>query len=336
VFTGACATSSPPETAAPAADPAQPTDARAAQNSDALDPGRSAGVEGDRVATPTISGMPDAPLPADTPEELLGRWWAQPDDPYHTFEGPVAPDAGWLFLAGGGALPADVMRRFVELAGGPDARIVVIPTASGEERLGPSWNGLSALRRAGARNLELVHTRSRREANSPEFASRLDAADAVWIPGGRPYRVIDAYLGTLTHDAIARVLERGGVVGGSSAGASILASYLVRGAPEGNHIVMGQGYERGFGFVRRLAVDQHLRARGRVNDLTEVVRRYPYLLGLGLDEGTAVEIRANQARVLGAGRVYVYESADYSGLRPPYFYLLPGDRYDLLGKRVLR
>jgi len=320
---------------APASEFSQPNSTPSPASTVALEGPLSRAQEGDLVATPTISGIPDAPLPDDAPPEVLDRWWAQPDDPYNAFNGPVAPQEGWLLLAGGGPLPPSVLTRFVELAGGPDARIVVIPTASGEEAFDQSWRGLAALRRVGARNLSILHTRSRAEANSPDFAAQLDDAAAVWIPGGRQWRLIDAYLGTLTHDAIARVLERGGVVGGSSAGASVIASYLVRGAPEGNHVLMAMGYERGFGFLRRMAVDQHLRARGRVSDLQEVVRQYPYLLGVGLDEGTAMEIRGNHARVLGAGRVYIYESTDYSGLRPPYFYLQSGDEFDLLWKQVL-
>jgi cyanophycinase len=288
------------------------------------------------ACAPRLSPIAATGLPADSPEEFADRWWAAPDRPYAPFSGPILPARGTVMIAGGGALPSSVMERFVELAGGPDALIVVIPTASSREDFSEGWQGLAALRRAGARNVIVMHTRSREQANSEEFIRPMEEAQGVWVSGGRQWRLVDAYLGTRMHDAIGRVLERGGVVGGSSAGASVMASYLVRGAPEGNHILMAIGYERGFGFLRRMAVDQHLRARDRVSDMVDVVNRYPYLLGVGVDEGTALEIRGNHARVLGAGRVYVYESQDFSGTGTPFFYLQPGDQFDLLWKQIVR
>jgi cyanophycinase len=272
-------------------------------------------------------------LPGDGPEDYSERWWAQPDHPQESFPGPVLPGDGWLLIAGGGTLPPSIYRRFVRLAGGANARIVVIPTASSEEGFDDDWYGLAPLKRAGARSLRILHTRSREEANSLPFVAALENATGVWISGGRQWRLMDAYLGTRTHDALARVLERGGVVGGTSAGASAMASYLVRGAPEGNHVVMALGYERGFGFLRRAAVDQHLRARDRERDLRMVVDRYPHLLGLGLDEGTALEIRGNRGRVLGRGRVYIYESSDFDGTGVPHTFLREGDEFDLLWHR---
>ncbi len=300
------------------------------------EPQISAGVSGGGYVLSTGSYVPDIPdLPSDGAEDYSDRWWAQPDHPQQSFQGPVLPGEGWVLVAGGGVLPPRIYQRFVQLAGGSDARIVVIPTASSSERFGPGWSGLDPLRRAGARDLRILHTRSRSEANSEQFVEALEDATGVWISGGRQWRLMDAYLGTRTHDAIARVLERGGIVAGTSAGASALSSYLVRGAPEGNHVVMALGYERGFGFLRRMAVDQHLRARNREQDLLMVVDRYPHLLGLGLDEGTALEIRGNRGRVLGSGRVYIYESTDFDGRVAPHTYLRSGDEFDLLWHRFV-
>jgi hypothetical protein len=92
----------------------------------------------------------------------------------------------------------------------------------------------------------------------PEFAAVLRTATGVWLPGGRQWRLTDAYLDTRTHRELEALLERGGVIGGTSAGASVQASFMVRGAPEGNHIVIAPGRTRGFGFLRNAAVDQHL------------------------------------------------------------------------------
>src|SRR5690606_38805658 len=150
----------------------------------------------------------------------------------------VGPERGTLFIAGGGNLGLDMIERFIQLAGGPDAPIVVIPTAATEDTFPESWPTLRMLREAGARNLTVLHTRSRDTADSREFTAPLRAAGGVWISGGRQWRLADVYNDTRTVAALRGVLERGGVIGGTSAGASVQASYMVRGAPQSNRIVM--------------------------------------------------------------------------------------------------
>src|SRR4030095_4405381 len=105
------------------------------------------------------------------------------------------------------------------------------------------------------------------------------------------------------------VLARGGVIAGSSAGATIQGSYMVRGAPEGNHIMMAKGHEEGFGFLKNSAIDQHVIARKREEDLLPVIAAHPALLGLGLDEGTAIVVQGDRARVVGASKLAVYDQA---------------------------
>ena len=99
-------------------------------------------------------------------------------------------------------------------------------------------------------------------ADTEAFAAPLKTARGVWFAGGRQWRLVDAYMGTRTQREIEAVLARGGVVGGCSAGATIQGSYLVRGAREGNQIMMAKGYEEGFGYLRGVAIDQHLLASG--------------------------------------------------------------------------
>jgi cyanophycinase len=222
----------------------------------------------------------------------------------------VGPANGTVLVAGGGRLGPEIWGRFVELAGGPDARIVIIPTAGTEEDFPESWSGFLPLRDAGATNLRVLHTRDRVEADSEALAEILRGADAVWIPGGRQWRLVDAYLHTRVHDELRGVLARGGVVGGTSAGASIQAEFLVRGDPETNQVVISPGYEEGFGFLAGTAVDQHLLARARENDLWEVLALRPDLLGIGLDEGTALVVTGDLAEVIGASQVLLYVPSD--------------------------
>lgn len=246
----------------------------------------------------------------------------------------VGPPRGALVLAGGGRLPAEVTERFIALAGGGDARIVVIPTAGTDDAFPDDWHVAASFREAGVSDVAILHTRRRGEADSEAFVAPLRRATGVWIPGGRQWRLTDAYLGTRTLHELGELLRRGGVIGGTSAGASVQPSYMVRGAVEGNTVLMAPGYEAGFGLLRDVAVDQHLLARGRQDDLLTVVRRHPGLLGIGIDEGTALIVTRNRAEVVGTSVVAFYNAADRDTL--PYYFLRRGDVFDLGARRTVR
>jgi cyanophycinase len=236
--------------------------------------------------------------------------------------------------AGGGELRREIYAKFLELAGGHEARIVLVPTAGAEDGSHDAWTALAALRNVGARRIEVLHTRNRKVADLEAFASPLREADGVWISGGRQYRLVDVYLGTRTHEELEAVLARGGVIGGNSAGASVLASYLMRGSEEGNTIVVDADRTEGFGFLRGVALDQHLLARGREDDLLGVLRVRPELLGIGIDEGTAMVVTGDLASVMGEGSVAIYDFTDPLALIP-LRYLRDGAVYDLGARQVL-
>jgi cyanophycinase len=240
------------------------------------------------------------------------------------------PKKGTLLIAGGGTLGPEIWKRFMDLAGGPDAPIVFIPTADGKIQYEPGSATEKALRAAGFRNITVLHTVNRTEANTKQFIQPLKKARGVWIGGGRQWRLVDSYLDTRTLKQLERVLKRGGVIGGTSAGASIQASYMVRGAREGNEIMMAPGYERGFGFLQNAAVDQHLLTRKREKDMMQVIDKHPALLGIGIDEKTAILVRGNQFEVIGASKVAIYDKdnppdADGHG----WYFLSQGDQFNL-------
>jgi aminobenzoyl-glutamate utilization protein B len=245
-----------------------------------------------------------------------------------TQSGPpsVGPAAGSLVIDGGGEASA-TRERFIALAGGPDAVFVLIPTAAEGDDIKLDREAATFTQHFGARKVTVLHTRDRAIADSQEFVAPLRSARGVWFGGGRQWRLIDAYLGTRTQREIEAVLARGGVVGGGSAGATIQGSYLVRGAREGNHIMMAAGYEQGFGYLRRVAIDQHLLVRGRQEDLVDVITRKPELLGLGLDEPAAIVVQGDRFEVIGKSVVGVYDGKDHDGKR--YYFLAPGDQFDL-------
>lgn len=220
---------------------------------------------------------------------------------------PPNVEKGTLIIGGGGPTPTEVWRRFIQIAGGPNAAIVVIPTAL-EDPVPREPGEVKFLKRMGVKNVKVLHTRSRAEADKPEFWAPLKKANGVWLSGGRQWRFVDAYLDTATEKALHEVLGRGGVIAGSSAGASIQSEYMPRGDPLGNRQMMAEGYERGFGFLRGTAVDQHFFVRKRQRDMTELVTAYPQLLGIGIDEGTAIIVQGPIMEVVGKSKVAVFDT----------------------------
>lgn len=227
--------------------------------------------------------------------------------------------AGALVLGGGGRMSGAIVRRFIELAGGPQSLIAVIPTAMGDP-VPPRPGEETMLRRQGAKKLVVLHSRGLSESEAKRFAEVLRKAGGVWFCGGRQWRLVDAYGGTDVERLFHEVLERGGVVGGSSAGASIQASYMVRGNPLGNREVMAEGYEKGFGFLPGAAVDQHFSQRGRLADMEALVARFPQLLGIGLDESTAIVVKGSVAEVMGLHKAHFYARGRRNSLAAKAFY----------------
>ena len=249
----------------------------------------------------------------------------------------VGPPRGAVMVVGGGTQGPELYAKFIELAGGPDALIIDVPTAGGDSVYPADWRGTRGLKAAGARNIVVLHTLDRRIADSDSFTAPIARAGGVWFEGGRQWHLVDRYAGTRTERAFHEVLARGGVVGGSSAGASILSSYMLRGARAGNATIMAPGYEVGFGFLRGVAVDQHVVARDRLRDLADsLLPRRPDLLGISEDEGTAWVIRGDTAEILGRSKAFVYGGRDPNDSGVPFLTLRPGDRYDMGARRVMR
>jgi len=240
-------------------------------------------------------------------------------------------------MLAGGAIETDLYAEFVRLAGGDDAEIVYVPTAAESVDVASTRDQVrNRAMQIGASpdKVTVLHTRDSLVADTDSFATPLQSADAVWFGGGRQWRLVDAYSGTQTLDGFWSVLERGGVIGGSSAGATIQGSFLVRGDTETNEIMMGN-HQKGFGFLPQSAVDQHLLARNRQYDLIPVIEAHPELLGIGIDENTAVVVQKDTMRVVGESKVAIYDHrrwAEADGTLPrdeQFFFLKPGDRFDL-------
>ena len=247
----------------------------------------------------------------------------------------IGPENGSLVIVGGALRDQAIIERFLDLAGGPDVPIVVIPTAAGGDEYDQYWRGLRQFKAAGAVNLTVLHTNDRDEADMEEFVAPIKEARGVWFGGGRQWRLADSYLNTKVHEELWALLDRGGVIGGSSAGATIQGSYLARGDTETNTIMMGD-HQEGLAFVKDVAIDQHLLMRNRQFDLIEIIEAHPNLLGIGIDENTAIVVQGDRFQVMGQGYVAIYDHnarLDSGGL---FYFLAPGDRFDLATREAFR
>ena len=247
----------------------------------------------------------------------------------------IGPANGALVIVGGAMRDRAIMDRFLNLAGGPDAPIVIIPTAGGDEKYDQYWQGLRQFRDAGATDLYVLHTKDRAISNSEEFVRPIQGARGVWFGGGRQWHLADSYLDTRVHEELNALLDRGGVIGGSSAGATIQGSYLARGDTKTNTIMMGDHVE-GLGFIKNVAIDQHLLRRNRQFDLVEVIETFPDLLGIGIDENTAIVVQGDRFEVMGQSLVAIYDhnrTLDSGGL---FYFLAPGDSFDLVTRQAFR
>jgi cyanophycinase len=232
----------------------------------------------------------------------------------------LASRSGALVICGGGMLPDSVRSRFVELAGGPRARIVVIPTAH-QIADGPSVNTvLDPWKDKGAASVEFVHTRSRERANDPDFVRPLTEATGVWFGGGRQSYITDAYLGTEVERQLKALLDRGGVIGGTSAGAAVMTRVMIT---QGRTTAdVGQGFD----FFPGAVVDQHFLRRNRLSRLLSVLTDHPDLIGLGIDERTALVVNVRSRLLSVIGDSYVVACVPGPAGYPPRLEILkPGD-----------
>ncbi|HTX34219.1 MAG TPA: cyanophycinase [Bryobacteraceae bacterium] len=267
---------------------------------------------------------------------FAGCLWAQ--------EPEYGPPNGTLVIQGGGSdVGTGIFETFINKAGGLDAKIIVVPTAGGnrtpdgklrvynEDQVVASW------KRRGCTNVHMLHTADPKVADTEEFAKTLRDAKAVWFNGGRQWNCVDSYANTLTLKEFHNVLARGGVIGGSSAGATIQGDYLVRGAIAGSDIVMTPepNHEHGFAFLRKVAIDQHINTRNRWDDLIQVIKKYPNMLGIGLSEGTAIVVTGDRFEVIGKWKVAIHDNTRvYQPWEKPYYILSVGDVYNMKTRKI--
>jgi cyanophycinase len=257
----------------------------------------------------------------------------------------IGPEKGTLIIVGGGNVGPDIWAKFVEKAGGTNAKIIYVPTAGDDSTIAKN-NSVTVrkLKELGVNNITVLHTRDPKVANTEKFAAPIKQATGVWFEGGRQWKIADAFLGTLAQKEFNALLNRGGVIGGTSAGATIQGSYLFRGDTKGNTILAGD-HTQGLDFIHNVAIDQHILKRNRQFDLLSFIKTRPDLLGIGIDESTAIEVHQNQFEVLGASYVAIYDSKQFaadaknpsgdSKNNGPFYYLKKGEKFDLLNRKLI-
>lgn len=257
---------------------------------------------------------------------------------------------GHLVLIGGGEKPRDAMEKFVELAGGREAAIVVVPTASQEPDTAEYYQKLFR-DDYGCTSVTVLSIATRADALREDLAALARTAGGVFFAGGDQTRITAALLDTPVLAAIGEAFGRGAVIGGTSAGTACQSALMITG--EGDFTVIRAGaveLKEGLGFFRGVIVDQHFIARQRLNRLLSVILEHPALLGVGVDEDTAVWVRPDQTlAVLGHRSVVVLDAQGATvsrGDEPPatpslgvhglrMHVLLPGEQFDLTRRQVL-
>lgn len=253
---------------------------------------------------------------------------------------------GHLFIIGGGHRSKEMMRQFVDLAGGTNARVVVLPNASGE----PDTAGMEMaeeFRSYGVASADWI-LMTREEAMNEASTKRLDGATGIYFTGGDQSRLTAVFVGTPVHKKLRRLYLDGAVVGGTSAGAAVMSKIMITGNELLNkdtanaYISLKKGNIEtadGLGFLDGVIIDQHFVRRKRHNRLVSLVLENPKLIGIGIDEATAIIVNPdNTFRVTGTGSVIVYdarnarsvravESGNLAGYHLAMSILVDGDRY---------
>jgi cyanophycinase len=225
---------------------------------------------------------------------------------------PDGEERGWIVPIGGAEEKEDdprILRRFVDLCGGSDADIVVIPTASRLADTGPRYERLFA--ELGAAHATAIDFDTRRDAEEKGRLERIARASGIFFTGGNQLRISTLIGGTPVARAIRAANARGVHVGGTSAGASILSEHMIAFGDEGSSPTAGSvRLAPGLGLTNRFVIDQHFRQRDRLGRLVTALAYNPFAIGIGLDEDTAAFIAPdNTLEVEGTGGVTIVDAS---------------------------
>src|ERR1700733_11751827 len=228
---------------------------------------------------------------------------------------PAGKTRGWIVPIGGAENKENdrhILVRFLEVSGGADANIVVIPTASRMNETGPRYEKLFT--ELGAARVAVMDFDTRRDCREPGRLRRLEEATGIFFTGGNQLRLTTLLGGTPVATLIRMRNARGVTVGGTSAGASILSEHMIAAGDEGSSMIAGSvRLAPGLGLTNRFIIDQHFRQRDRLGRLLTALAYNPFSVGIGLDEDTAAFISPDETlEVEGSGGATVVDASEAS------------------------
>jgi len=231
---------------------------------------------------------------------------------------------GTLLLCGGGPIPLAVREEFYDLGKGSEGSLVLIPTASPRSDSGDYsmwidyWSGFHW------RDVSVLHIKNREGAFESDLIATLRGATAVWLSGGEQQRLSDRFAGTPVEKELHALIARGGIVGGTSAGAAIASSTIIADG------IVEPRFADGLQFLPGTIIDQHFSQRKRQGRLIKAIEKYPDRIGIGIDESTGLIVNKEESRVVGDGEVYLVNSESiqngYGGIRDAYRRLRSGEK----------
>ena len=217
---------------------------------------------------------------------------------------------GSLIIIGGGAIPDTIYSIFAKKIGGKDQPIVYIPTATKDEQWIQQGKHLLKFSDRGFTNLKTLHTRDRAATSTTAMLQSIKDAKGIFLGGGDQEILADIYGDTPIHTALIDLLKRGGVIMGTSAGATIMGSLLIGGDHRKTpHIPTT--FKSGFAFMKQTAIDQHVLVRNRQFDLVPVLEKNPDHLGIALDEATAAVVEGDSIGVAGNSYMLIFDKTDW-------------------------
>lgn len=222
---------------------------------------------------------------------------------------------GQLIIIGGAEeMDGDclILREFVRRAGGTRARIVVLTAASSiPNEVG--WEYVEVFERLGVAKVDVVDTRDTGDANDLIAIRTIAQSSGIFFTGGDQARIIRSIKGTILEDALHKRYHEGAIIAGTSAGAAVMPSRMIlEGASDTYARLDGVTMETGLGFLPKAVVDQHFAQRGRLGRLLSAILLEPNVLGLGIDENTALIVNGDDLEVMGEGAVTVVDESEMS------------------------
>ena len=256
-------------------------------------------------------------------------------NPYFNYKGK-------LIIIGGGSIPDSLFEFFAAHCGGKNQPVVYIPTATTDEKYIKDGGHLEKFTSRGFINLSTIHTRDKTKADAPENIALMRNAKGIFFGGGDQDLIAEAYGNTQLYQEMLALLDRGGVIMGTSAGATIMGALLVGGDAR-KDLTKSFPFQPAFSFIQNVDIDQHVLVRNRQFDLIPVIEKYPTHLGVGIDESTAIIVEGNQFKVWGNSYVMVYDAKDWAKQKAswgkvlkPFKMLYSGQSFDLITHQIIK